>query len=250
MTEAADRLIVALDFASVDEAKELVEQLDGVVSFFKVGLELQLAGGTEIVNWLLTKGKRVFLDLKYNDIEETVERAVRQAAKLGVSFLTVHGPGKIVQAAVNGRGDADLKILIVTVLTSLDSDDMRDLGFACTVDDLVLARAKRAAECGCDGVIASGREARTIRDQVGGQILIVTPGIRQSDSGKDDHKRHIDARAAIREGADYIVVGRPIRNAHDPRVAAKEFVDQIQSGLDDRGRGGANSFSPMAHAQI
>ncbi|MCC6156933.1 MAG: orotidine-5'-phosphate decarboxylase [Deltaproteobacteria bacterium] len=250
MTEAADRLIVALDFSSADSAKTLVDQLDGVVSFFKVGLELHLVGGTEMVNWLLARGKRVFLDLKYNDIEETVERTVRQAAKLGISFLTVHGGGKIVQAAVNGRGDADLKILIVTVLTSLDNDDMRDLGFACTVDDLVLARAKRAAELGCDGVIASGREARTIREQVGGQIVIVTPGIRQSDGSMDDHKRHVDARTAICEGANYIVVGRPIRNAANPRAAAEEFVRQIQAGLDGRVQSGGKPPFNSAHAPV
>ncbi|MCL4236159.1 MAG: orotidine-5'-phosphate decarboxylase [Deltaproteobacteria bacterium] len=234
MNDAANRLIVALDFASADAAKALVERLGEVVSFYKVGLELHLVGGTEIVNWLLERGKRVFLDLKYNDIEETVERAVRQAAKLGVSFLTVHGPAKIVRAAVRGRQDADLKILVVTALTSLDNDDMRELGFACAVDDLVLARARRSAEAGCDGVVASGREARAIRESVPRPCLIVTPGIRQPDGAVDDHKRSVDARSAIRDGSDYLVVGRPIRDAVDPRAAAESFVRQIQEGLDLR----------------
>ena len=153
--EAQDRLIVALDVSSLDQAKAFVERLDGLVAFFKVGIELQLAEGMPPVRYLTSAGKRVFLDLKYFDVPQTVGRAVHQAASLGVDFLTIHGNARNMEAAVRGRGNADLKLLAVTVLTSLDADDIRELGFECPVEELVLYRARKALEAGCDGVIAS-----------------------------------------------------------------------------------------------
>ena len=173
-TDVRDRLIVALDCDSANRALAIVEQLEGSISFFKVGIELQLAEGMQPVNFLIQNGKKVFLDLKYFDVPETVQRAVQRAASLGVSFLTIHGNGGNIDAAVRGRGNADLKLLSVTVLTSLDADDIHDLGFDCTVEKLVLLRARKALEAGCDGVIASGHEAARIRDLLGDKLLIVT----------------------------------------------------------------------------
>lgn len=229
---ANERLIVALDVNSVDEARQLVEKLDGVVSFFKIGLQLQMAAGRDFVQELIDSGKNVFLDYKYFDIAETVKSAVAQVARLGVGFLTVHGNGQIIKAAVEGKGDGTLKILAVTVLTSLDEYDIRDLGFSCSVSDLVLHRARRALEAGCDGVIASGQEAERIRQLSGDRLLIVTPGIRLPEAGRDDHKRSTSPADAISAGADYLVVGRPIRTANDPRKEAELIVAEIQAALD------------------
>src|SRR5947207_4463341 len=187
----------------------MVERLDGLVSFFKVGIELQLAEGMSPVQNLISKGKKVFLDLKYFDVPETVERAVRRAAALGVTFLTIHGNGRNIEAAVKGRGAADLKLLSVTVLTSLDASDIQDLGFPCSVEELVLHRAKKTLEAGCDGVIASGQEASKIREILGDKLLIVTPGIRPPGSPKQDQKRATSQRDAGLNGANYLVVSRP-----------------------------------------
>ena len=234
---AHDRLIFALDVSSIERAKALVSALDGVVSFFKIGLELSMVEGVfDLIPQLTRAGKRVFLDLKYYDVPETVERAVRNVAGLGVSFLTVHGNGNIVKAAAEGRGDADLKLLTVTVLTSLDNDDMRDLGFKnVAVKDLVMHRAKKALEAGCDGVIASVKEAGDIRAMaraMDNKFLIVTPGIRTSRSHRDDHKRIGTPSDAIKAGADFLVVGRPIRDAADPRKEAEEIVAEMQAAFD------------------
>ncbi len=227
-----NRLIVALDFDTAEKAVDLVEKLDGLVSFFKVGMELQLAEGMQPVNYLISKGKNVFLDLKYFDVPQTVERAVRRAASLGVSFLTIHGNRKNVEAAVRGRGSADLKLLAVTVLTSLDAYDIRDLGFPCSVEELVLQRAKAAAEEGCDGVVASGQEAKKIREAVGQKLLIVTPGIRPEGFPKQDQKRAVTPREAILAGADYLVVGRPITSNPDPWQAAELVLDEMRQGYE------------------
>jgi orotidine-5'-phosphate decarboxylase len=174
----ADRLIVALDVRTPFEALRLIEQLDGVVSTFKIGLQLQLVTDLSFIKRLVGSGKGVFLDYKYYDIARTVREAVAQAADIGVKFLTVHGDSDIIRAAVQGKGASDLKLLSVTVLTSLDERGIQELGFECTVQDLVLRRARRAMEAGCDGVIASGQEARQIREQIGRNLLIVAPGIR------------------------------------------------------------------------
>ena len=230
-TDVRERLIVALDFDSADKAVRLVDQLEGLVSFFKVGIELQLAEGMKPVNYLISKGKKVFLDLKYFDVPETVERAVQRAASLGVTFLTIHGNGRNVEAAVRGRGETNLKLLSVTVLTSLDAYDIQDLGFSCSVEDLVLFRAKKAVEAGCDGVIASGMEAAKIREVIGPKLLIVTPAIRPKGTAKQDQKRVVEPRDAILAGADYLVVGRPITAQSDPRSAAEQVINEMEDAF-------------------
>jgi orotidine-5'-phosphate decarboxylase len=228
----AERLIVALDFDSADKAIRLVDELDGLISVFKVGIQLQLAGGMRPVQYLLSKGKKVFLDLKYNDVPETVELAVREAASKGVTFLTIHGNGPTVRAAVKGRGDnSELKLLSVTVLTSLDAADMKDMGFEISVEDLVLYRAKKALEAGCDGVVASGQEAAMIRKVVGPKLLIVTPGIRPEGFPKQDQKRTVSPREAVLNGADYLVVGRYIATDPHPRQAAERVLAEMQEGF-------------------
>lgn len=222
-----ERLICALDVDSIKKAKELVEILDGVVDFFKVGVVLQLIGGREIIEWLLQKGKKVFLDMKYFDIPETVEKVVTQTAKLGVSFLTIHGNGQIIKQAVQGRGDTDLKLLAVTVLTSLDASDIKELGFSCSVEELVLYRARKAVQYGCDGVIASGFEANFLRTELGQKLLIVTPGIRPFGNALNHHKRAVTPKEAIAAGADYLVVGRPLIEAQNPQQAAQKIIEEI-----------------------
>src|SRR6266567_194704 len=229
--DARERLIVALDCDSISKATAFVEELEGLVSFFKVGIELQLAEGMSAVEYLKSKGKRIFLDLKYFDVPETVERAVRRAASLGVTFLTIHGNGRNIEAAVRGRGENNLKLLSVTVLTSLDADDIKDLGFQCSVEELVLHRAKRALEAGCDGVIASGQEASKIREFLGDKLLIVSPGIRPGQFPKQDQKRAVSPRAAVVEGADYLVVGRFITTNPYPRKAAERVIAEMQEAF-------------------
>jgi orotidine-5'-phosphate decarboxylase len=217
----ADRLIVALDVPEVEAARALVRQLGDAVGFYKIGLELFMAGGYfELLDWLVKSGKKVFVDLKFFDVPETVRSAVRALAGSGASFATVHGNQAIMEAAVRDKGG--LKILAVTVLTSLDRGDLDDLGFACDVDKLVLSRARRALEAGVDGIVSSGLEAPKIRGELGDRLLVVTPGIRPVENKPvDDQKRTVDVAQAFRNGADYIVVGRPIRQAPDPRAAAE-----------------------------
>jgi orotidine-5'-phosphate decarboxylase len=216
----ADRLIVALDVPDAAAAKALVTELGDAVRFYKIGLELFMAGGYfELLEWLVKNGKQVFVDLKFFDVPETVRAAVRALAGSGATFATVHGNQAIMEAAVRDKGD--LKILAVTVLTSLDRGDLDDLGFACDVDKLVLSRARRALATGVDGIVSSGLEAPMIRRELGDRLLVVTPGIRPVDNKPvDDQKRTVDVAQAFRNGADYIVVGRPIRQAADPRAAA------------------------------
>lgn len=227
-----EKLICALDVDNINRAKELVENLDGVVNFFKVGVVLQLIGGREIIEWILQKGKKVFLDMKYFDIPETVEKVVAQAARLGVSFLTIHGNSQIIKNAVQGRGNADLKLLAVTVLTSLDAFDISDLGFNCSVEELVLYRARKAIQYGCDGVIASGFEASLLRAELGQKLLIVTPGIRPFGDALNHHKRAVTPKEAISAGADYLVVGRPLIETQNPRRAAQKIIEEITSLKD------------------
>jgi orotidine-5'-phosphate decarboxylase len=216
----AERLIVALDLPDAAAARSLVTTLGDAVRFYKIGLELFMAGGYfELLDWLVQQDKKVFVDLKFFDVPETVRAAVRALAGRGATFATVHGNQAIMEAA--GRDKGDLKILAVTVLTSLDRGDLDDLGFACDVDQLVLSRARRALAAGCDGVISSGLEAPLIRRELGNRILVVTPGIRPVENKPaDDQKRTVDVAQAFANGADYIVVGRPIRQAPDPRAAA------------------------------
>lgn len=233
--KAQDRLIVALDLASIDDARSLVAELDGIVSFFKVGLVLQMAEGVgDFINGLIKQGKRVFLDYKYLDVEETMQKAVERAASIGVTFLSIHGNGSIIRAAVKGRGKSSLKILAVTVLTSMDAEDIKELGFNCSVETLVLHRAQNAIEGGCDGVIASGLEAQKIRELAKGRpLLIVTPGVRERYSVADDQKRVTEPGEAIRNGADYLVMGRPVYEGKpDPVTAANRIILEMQNAFD------------------
>ena len=215
-----ERLIVALDVAGADEARRLVERLGDSASFYKVGLELFMSGAAfDLIGWLKQRGARVFADFKLFDVPETVAAAVRSLSRHGADFATVHGNQAIMEAA--GREKGAMKILAVTALTSLDRGDLDDLGFRCDVEALVLSRARRALAAGCDGVISSGLEAPALKRELGERLLVVTPGIRPVENRPaDDQKRTVDAAQAFRNGADYIVVGRPIRNAPDPRAAA------------------------------
>jgi orotidine-5'-phosphate decarboxylase len=217
-----ERLIFALDVAGADAARELVEKLGDSVWFYKIGLQLFMAGGYfELIDWLRSRDKRVFVDLKFFDVPETVGAAVRQLRSRPIDFATVHGSDAILQAAVREKGS--VKILAVTVLTSLDRGDLTDLGFQCDVEALVAARARRALELGCDGVISSGLEAPKIRQDLGNRLLVVSPGIRPVENRpQDDQKRVVDVEQAFLNGADYIVVGRPIRQAPDPKLKAAE----------------------------
>jgi orotidine-5'-phosphate decarboxylase len=236
---ARDRLIVALDMPTLEEAQRLVAKLGEAVTFYKVGLELLFAGGLELARALKAEGKHVFLDMKLLDIGNTVERAVANATELGVDLLTVHGHDlKTLRAAVAGRGKSRLKLLAVTVLTNLTADDLEQQGSSMAPPDLVLMRAKLARESGFDGVIASGQEARRIREAIGPGFLIVTPGIRLTGSASDDQERITTPDHAIAAGADYIVVGRPITQADDPRGAAETFIHHIREAHAARARAG------------
>jgi orotidine-5'-phosphate decarboxylase len=240
---AAQRLIVALDVPDVQDALTLVEQLEGVVHFFKVGLTLQLAPNVEkLISSLLSGGKKVFLDYKYYDIPETIATAVGRAAKRGVSFLTVHGSTPLMEAAVKARGESPLKLFTVTVLTSMDATDLQEMGYSDTcVSDLVIFRARKALQAGCDGVIASGEEAGQIKamaESHGKSLLVVTPGIRHDGSIVDDQKRRTTPTQAILAGADYLVMGRPIYRPQppfsSPREAAEATIAEMQAAFDLR----------------
>lgn len=229
--EPADRLIVALDVPNAGQARAIVDQLGDAVRFYKIGLELFMSGNYfELLDWLVARNKKVFVDLKFFDVPETVRSAVRALSGSGATFATVHGNQAIMEAA--GADKGALKILAVTVLTSLDRGDLDDLGFACDVEALVLSRARRALAAGCDGVVSSGLEAPSIRAELGGRVLVVTPGIRPVDNRPaDDQKRTVDVAQALANGADYLVVGRPIRNAADPVAAAWRMQEQISRAL-------------------
>lgn len=222
-----DRLIFAMDVADAGAARGLVERLGDSVHFYKLGLELFMAGGYfELMDWMVGRGKQVFVDLKFFDVPATVGAAVRNLAGRGVTFATVHGNQGIMEAAAAAKGD--VKILAVTVLTSLDRGDLDDLGFACDVDRLVLSRARRALEAGCDGVVSSGLEAAALRAGVDDRLIVVTPGIRPVENRPvDDQKRVVNVEQAFANGADYIVVGRPIRDAADPAAAAEAIQATI-----------------------
>jgi orotidine-5'-phosphate decarboxylase len=235
--QAKDRLIVALDVKDIDAARRVVDELDGAADFFKVGLTLQLAAGVEdFIRDLIKQGKRVFLDYKYYDISETLKKTVARASELGVSFLTIHGPSVLIRAAVEGRGSSNLKLFTVTVLTSLDAGDIAEMGYTNhTPEELVLFRAKKALDAGCDGVIASGREAAQIKALSKDKLLVITPGIRPDGYPDDDQKRKTTPGDAVSAGADYLVVGRPITGAKDLRAAAQEILDQMQAAFNERG---------------
>jgi orotidine-5'-phosphate decarboxylase len=222
-----ERLIVALDVPSASEARALVERLGDAACFYKLGLELFMAGGYfELLEWLVGRERRVFVDLKFFDVPQTVRRAVANLRGKGVSFATVHGNQAMMEAAAAEKGE--VRILAVTVLTSLDRGDLDDLGFSCDVERLVLSRARRAIEAGCDGVISSGLEAARLKAEFRDKLVVVTPGIRPVENRpSDDQKRTVDVAQAFASGADYIVVGRPIRQAADPRAAAQAIQSTI-----------------------
>jgi orotidine-5'-phosphate decarboxylase len=226
-----ERLIFALDVPTPQAARTLVEQLGSSVQFYKLGLELLMSGEYfELLDWIAARGKRLFVDLKFFDIPATVAAAVRQLAHRGVTFTTVHGNQAIMEAAAKVKGD--VKVLAVTVLTSLDRGDLDDLGFQCDVEQLVLSRARRALQAGCDGVVASALEAPRLRAELDERLLVVTPGVRPVDNRPlDDQKRVVSVPQAFAAGADYIVVGRPIRDAADPRAAAEALQEQIAAAL-------------------
>jgi orotidine-5'-phosphate decarboxylase len=224
---ARERLIFALDVADPAAARRLADQLGETVHFYKLGLELFMSGGYfELLDWMVRRDKKVFVDLKFFDVPATVAAAVKQLRNRGVTLTTVHGNQAIMEAAAAAKGD--VKVLAVTVLTSLDRGDLDDLGFTCDVEKLVLSRARRALEAGCDGVVSSGLEASKLREFIDHRLLVVVPGIRPVENKPvDDQKRTVDVARAFASGADYIVVGRPIRDAADPRAAAAAIQKTI-----------------------
>jgi orotidine-5'-phosphate decarboxylase len=231
-TPTRQRLIVALDVPNADKARALVGELGNAVEFYKIGLELAMSGEYfELMAWLLDEGKQVFADLKFYDVPATVSAAVRQLSHRGASFLTIHGDRAIMEAAAAETG-ANLRLLAVTVLTSIDESDLRQMGIGMDVNELVLQRAEQARVAGCDGVIASGLEAAALRVALGDDMLIVSPGIRPAEnSSNDDQKRIVTPSQAFANGADYIVVGRPIRNAADPRETAEAMQAEIAAAV-------------------
>lgn len=225
-----ERLIVALDLPDAATARDFVTRVGDAASFYKVGLELFMTGeAVGLIDWLRSRDKQVFVDLKLFDIPATVARAVKRLNGSGARFVTVHGNDGMMRAAAEAADD--IEVLAVTVLTSLDRGDLDDLGFDCDVEQLVLSRARRAAECGCAGVVASGVEAEALRAALGDRVLIVTPGIRPVDNREDDQKRMVTVPEAFARGADYIVVGRPVRDAADPAAAAAAITAEIRAAL-------------------
>ena len=234
-TAARDRLIVALDMPTLEAARVLVNALGDTATFYKVGLELLFVGGLQFAQELRHMRKRVFLDMKLLDIGNTVERAVANAADLGVTFLTVHGTDrKTMRAAVAGRGDKPMKLLAVTVLTNLTSEDLQQQGTSMSADDLAVYRAQLAHQSGFDGVIASGHEAERIRAATSAEFLIVTPGIRLAGGAADDQARIMTPEGAIAAGADYLVIGRPITEASDPKLMTETFIRHIKDARAGR----------------
>jgi len=229
--DTKDRLIFALDVAEVDQAKALVSELADSVTFYKIGMELMMTGEYfNLLDWLVKKDKRVFVDLKLFDVPATVSKAVKRLSKRGAYFTTIHGNQSMMEAAASEKGD--LKILAVTALTSLDEGDIKDLGFVCDVRELVVSRAKRALSTGCDGIVASGMELEYIKDEVSDKLVIVTPGIRPVENRlTDDQKRIVSVEQAFQRGADHIVVGRPIKNAANPRQAAELIQKTIVNSV-------------------
>lgn len=234
MTDARDRLIVGLDVASLDEADAMVARLGDSVTFYKIGFELAVAGGLTLAERLARSGKKVFVDLKLHDIGQTVEKATRQVARLGATFLTVHAYPQTMRAAAEGRGDTGLKILAVTVLTSWDAEDVRAAGFTDTPAELVERRVGHAREANVNGVICAPTDLPSVRRIAPSPFLAVTPGVRPAGAALGDQKRVATPGDAIRAGADHLVVARPILSAEDPRAAAEAIVVEIDEALRSR----------------
>jgi orotidine-5'-phosphate decarboxylase len=227
----ADRLIIALDLPTVEEAEGVIEAVGEAGAFYKIGYQLIPIGGLPLAERLSAAGKKVFLDFKFHDIGATVERGVKSVCKLGGDFLTVHAEPDVLKGAVEGRGDDKrLKILAVTVLTSLNQESLKRAGIDMKIEDLVLKRAAFAAEAGADGVVASAKEAGAIKARFGDALTIVTPGIRPAGASADDQKRIVTPADAIRAGADYLVVGRPVIKAADPGAATAAILQEITGG--------------------
>lgn len=220
-------LIIALDLETAEEARTIVRQTASVVDIYKVGMELYASAGMEFVRELAGQGKQVFLDMKFYDIGETVRRAVKQVAKSGVRFLTIHGSESVMHAAVEGRGDSPMQLLAVTVLTSFDKSDLADLGYNCSVEDLVDLRVRKAMAARVDGIVCSPLEASRVRAIIGAQAVLVTPGVRSAGAGAGDQKRVATPREAIEAGANYLVIGRQVTRAADPALAVREILQEL-----------------------
>jgi orotidine-5'-phosphate decarboxylase len=230
--KARDRLIVALDVSSVETARDLVKRIGDAATFYKIGYQLAYAGGLALTRELTGQGKQVFLDLKLHDIGNTVEKGAASVAMSGATFLTVHAYPQTMRAAVAGKGASALRILAVTVLTSYDDNDLAEAGYRLNVRDLAARRAAQAREAGIDGLVCSPEEAAALRGIVGSGTLLVTPGIRPAGSATGDQKRIMTPAKAIAAGADYLVVGRPVTEAADPKAAAAAIVADIESARE------------------
>jgi orotidine-5'-phosphate decarboxylase len=222
-------IILALDVSTATEARKLVEAVGDSASFFKVGLELYTSTGTSFARWLKQEGHRVFLDLKLHDIGETVRRAVSNVAQSGVDFLTIHGTRQVMQAAVAGRGVSPLKLLAVSVLTSLDQDDLIGDGYSCEMGDLIDLRARNAIADGVDGIVCPPRDAARVRSIAGPRAILVTPGVRSAGAASDDQKRVATPAEAIAAGADYLVIGRQVTHSQDPRAEMLKIIEEISA---------------------
>ena len=225
--DSRERLIIALDLPSVDEARALVGRIGGAGVFYKIGYRLAFAGGLPFAEELVRAGKKVFLDLKLHDIPNTVEEGVQSVARLGVDLLTVHAYPQTMRAALKGRAGSALRLLAVTVLTSYDDEDLADAGYALSAADLVARRAAQARDVGADGIVCAPTEAETVRALVGPDRLVVTPGVRPAGAPAGDQKRVMTPAEAIRAGASHLVVGRPITGARDPKGAVESIVEEI-----------------------
>ncbi|WP_371423437.1 orotidine-5'-phosphate decarboxylase [Tardiphaga sp.] len=229
-----DRLIVALDLPDVDAAEAMIARLGDSVTFYKIGYQLGYAGGLPLVRKLADAGKKVFADLKMHDIGNTVARGVESVAKLGATFLTVHAYPQTMQAAANASKGSGLKILAVTVLTSYDNEDLKAAGYQLGVSDLVAARAQQAQALGIDGLVCSPEEAANLRKHIKPEMCLVTPGVRPAGSDAGDQKRVMTPARAIVEGSDYLVVGRPVMEAADPKAAAEAIIAEITQALANK----------------
>ena len=225
-----DRLIFALDVPEVTDAKEIVSELDDSVNFYKIGMEMLMTGQYfDLLDWLIRQDKKVFVDLKFFDVPETVGRTIARLSDYGATFATIHGNQALMEKAAKNKNN--LKILAVTALTSLDRGDLDDLGFACDVKELVISRARRAFEAGCDGIVSSGLEVPFLREHIDNKLIAVTPGIRPV-ANDDDQKRIVDVATAFQSGSDYIVVGRPIKNAKNRYEAASNIQKIIKNTFE------------------
>jgi orotidine-5'-phosphate decarboxylase len=232
LTEENNPLIVALDFNSAEDARSLIEKIGPVGRFYKVGMELYAAAGMNVVKQIAASGCKVFLDLKLYDIGETVKRATRQICQSAApAFLTVHGSRAVMEAAVEGRGDSPTKLLAVTVLTSFDQEDLADLGYASPISDLVDLRVRKARESGMDGIVCSSLEVARVRAQAGPDMTLVIPGVRSAGADKGDQKRVATPAEALRDGADFLVIGRQVTRSPQPRAAYAEILAEISVPL-------------------